>query len=66
MLGAQKHVGPNHVKLAEKKMFDQPQREETRKGEKSEPLVHNDPQSDARITGGEGKIWPGVGQNYTK
>lgn len=36
------------------------------KWEKAEPPVLNDPQSDARITGGERKIRPVVGQNYTK
>lgn len=66
VLGSRKHVGPNHVRPAEEKMFDQPSRKVKTKGEKSEPLVLNDPQSDARITGGKGKIWPGVGQNYTK
>lgn len=58
VLGSRKHVGPNHVRPAEEKMFDQPSRKEKTKGEKSEPLVLNDPQSDARITGVEGKIWP--------
>lgn len=33
---------------------------------KAEPPVLNEPQSDARITGGERKMRPVVGQNYTK
>lgn len=36
------------------------------KWEKAEPPVLNNPQSDSRITGGERKIRPVVGQNYTK